>query len=70
MSVVKSNEHEHGLETLAEIASRLRLHPQEVRREVDEGRLPAVRVGLKGLLFDPEVVLRILQQRARQGAPE
>jgi hypothetical protein len=66
--VVKSDDNEHGLETLAEMASRLRLHPQELRREVEEGGLPAVKVGLKGLLFDPRVVLRILQQRAQQAA--
>ena len=59
---------ENVLVTLAEMASRLRLQPQEVRREVEQGRLPAVRVGAKGLLFDPATVLRILQERAQEEA--
>ena len=59
----------HGLATLAEMASRLRLHPKELRREVEEGRLPAAKVGEKGLLFDPERVMALLRERA-QGTPE
>jgi 2,4-dienoyl-CoA reductase-like NADH-dependent reductase (Old Yellow Enzyme family) len=59
---------ERVLVPLAEMAGRLRLHPQDLRREVENGRLPAVQVGTKGLLFDPECVLRILQQRAKDEA--
>jgi len=58
-------DNESPLVTLAEMASRLRLQPQDLRREVEDGRLPAVRVGTKGLLFDVESVLRILQRRAQ-----
>lgn len=59
---------ENVLVTLAEMASRLRLQPQELRREAEEGRLPAVRVGLKSLLFDPAVVDRLLRERAAKEA--
>jgi hypothetical protein len=62
------NDEAQRLVPLAEMAGRLRLHPQDLRREVESGRLPAVQVGAKGLLFDPEIVLRILQQRARDEA--
>jgi 2,4-dienoyl-CoA reductase-like NADH-dependent reductase (Old Yellow Enzyme family) len=62
------NDKRKPLVPLAEMAGQLRLHPQDLRREVENGRLPAVQVGTKGLLFDPEIVLSILEQRARDEA--
>jgi len=53
--------------TLAEMAQRLRVHPGDLRREVEAGGLPAVRIGTKGLLFDPARVCLALRQRARGG---
>lgn len=55
---------ETRLVTLAQLASRLRVNPSDLRLEVEAGRLPAVRLGRRGLLFDPELVERILGERA------
>lgn len=52
------------LVTLAQLASRLRVNPSDLRLEFEAGRLPAVRLGQRGLLFDPELVERILGERA------
>jgi len=53
---------------LGAMADILHLHPTDVRHEVEEGRLPAVRVGQKGLLFGPIVVMNMLRCRARDEA--
>ena len=61
-------DNELELVTLAAMASKLRIRPQELRREVEQGRLPAVRIGQSSLLFDPTVVERLLAARAAEAA--
>lgn len=52
------------LVTLSQLAAHLRLPAAELRLEVETGRLPAVRIGKRGLLFDLEQVERLLAERA------
>lgn len=55
---------EYGLLDLGAMASRLRVQPQDLRAEAEANTLPHVRVGKRGLLFDPEAVERVLAERA------
>lgn len=47
------------------MASRIGVQPKELRAEADAGTIPCVRVGLRGLLFDPIHVEAALRARAR-----
>ncbi len=59
------------LVTLSQLAAHLRLPAAELRLEVNAERLPAVRIGKRGLLFDLERVERLLSERAAVApAPE
>ena len=48
----------------AVLSSILGVPVRELRREAEEGRIPHVRIGEQGLLFDLEAVTRILLGRA------
>lgn len=54
-----------ALLALRPMAMRLGIHPRELRTEAEGGGVPCVRVGSRGLLFDPELVLASLARRAR-----
>ena len=49
---------------LGAMASRLRVQPQDLRAEAEANTLPHVRVGKRGLLFNPEQVMAALDVRA------
>jgi len=49
------------LVTVKEAAQRLRLHPQTVRRMIDDGRIPAAQLGGSGCAIRiPDVVVQRL----------
>ena len=50
------------------MAARLGVRPQDLRAEAEAGTIPHVRLGTRGLLFDPERVLAVLAERAREAA--
>jgi excisionase family DNA binding protein len=52
--------------TAAEVAELLKVPLKSVYRLVDEGDLPAVRVGPRRLRFDPEVIEELIR-RGRPG---
>lgn len=53
------------LNTLREMSRLAGIQEKELRAEAEAGTLPHVRVGKRGLLFDPELVLATLEARAR-----
>jgi len=56
---------EAQLLSLRPMALRLGIHPRELRVEAEREGVPCVRVGARGLLFDPAAVLERLRQRAQ-----
>jgi len=61
------NEHPRlDLVPLGLMAARLGIPPTELRQDVEDGGLPAVRVGKRGLLFHVATVERLLRERAEQ----
>jgi len=65
-----SQDVDDGLLPLGAMASLLGVQTRELRREALEGRLPCVRIGEGGLLFDPVAVVEALRERARLSAAE
>jgi hypothetical protein len=55
--------------SLGLMASQLGVRPQELRAEAEAGGLPCVRVGKRGLLFDPDRVFAVLAERAGDALP-
>ena len=55
---------------LAALASILGVRPADLRAEVDEGRLPHVRLGAQSILLDEARVRAILCARAAEAAGE
>lgn len=49
---------------LGAMAADLGVNPPDLRSEAELGRIPFVRVGKRGLLFDRELVRRLLAERA------
>lgn len=59
-----------GLLPIGPMAAHLGLAPRELRAEAESGKIPHVKVGERGLLFDPERVLAVLTERARESDRE
>jgi len=53
---------------LAAMAGLLRLSPADLRKDVEDGLLPAVRIGKRGLLFHVATIEGLLRQRAEQAS--
>jgi hypothetical protein len=54
------------LVSLRLMAADLGVSPSDLRREALTGRVPCVRVGNRGLLFDRELVHRVLLDRVQR----
>jgi hypothetical protein len=52
------------LVTLGNLASDLGLQPRALREAAEAGTIPSVRVGSRGLLFDRDLVQRVLLAHA------
>lgn len=52
------------------MAERIGVRPQDLRSDAIAGTMPHVLVGKSGLLFDPEQVLAVLAERARESDRE
>lgn len=50
------------------MAGRIGVPPKELRSEAEAGTIPHVRVGERGLLFDPVAVMAALEARAKKSA--
>ena len=55
---------QNNLVPLSAAASELGIQARELRREVERGWLPHVRVGERAILLDLELVRRLLAERA------
>ena len=53
---------------LGAMALRLGIQAKDLRQAAEAGAVPCIRIGERGLLFDPEALLRVLEQRAREQA--
>lgn len=51
---------------LGVMAARLGIHHAELRHDAETGKLPAVRIGRRGLLFHVATIERLLLERAGQ----
>jgi hypothetical protein len=49
---------------LGAMASHLGIQPKDLRQAAESGTVPCVRVGERGLLFDPKAVEHVLAERA------
>jgi hypothetical protein len=54
----------------AVLSAKLGVSAKDLRREALEGRLPHVRVGDHGILFEESEVIRALLARAKEAAKE
>jgi hypothetical protein len=54
---------------LGTLASDLGLQPRAIREAVEAGTIPAVKVGARGLLFDPRAVEDALLRQAEEAHP-
>lgn len=63
------DENTNGLLPLGAMATVLGVQPRELRHEAEAGRVPCVKIGLKCLLFDAQVVIETLLKKARTPQP-
>lgn len=54
---------------LGAMAADLGVSSPDLRSEAELGRIPFVRVGQRGMLFDRDLVTRLLAERANEATP-